>query len=130
MKIMIDEAIKTEENIAEENQRVVDTGIVFDDVTIDMLYCDDTEVIEEHLANYQRRAEEHRQLAKWLKELKSLKEKDEPKAVRYEGDGYADGAMVYDMAFCPNCEHEFEEDSENWECDFCPNCGQKLRWEE
>jgi len=130
MKIMIDEAIKTEENIAEENQRVVDTGIVFDDVTIDMLYCDDTEVIEEHLANYQRRAEEHRQLAEWLKELKSLKEKDEPKAVRYEGDGYADGEMVYDMAFCPNCEHEFEEDSENWMCDFCPNCGQRLRWEE
>ena len=61
--------------------------------------------------------------------LNKLKEKDEAKAVRYEGDGYADGAMVYDMAFCPNCEHEFEEDSENWECDFCPNCGQKLRWE-
>jgi hypothetical protein len=62
--------------------------------------------------------------------LNKLKEQDEPKAVRYEGDGYADGAMVYDMALCPNCEHVFEEDSENWECDFCPNCGQKLRWEE
>ena len=74
--------------------------------------------------------EEHEQLAEWLKELKSLKEKDEAKAVRYEGDGYADGSMVYDMAFCPNCEHEFEEDSENWECEFCPNCGQRLRWEE
>ena len=61
--------------------------------------------------------------------IKAL-DKDEPKAVRYEGDGYADGAMVYDMAFCPNCEHEFEEDSENWGCDFCPNCGQRLRWEE
>lgn len=62
--------------------------------------------------------------------LNKLKEKDEAKAVRYEGDGYADGAMVYDYAFCPNCEHEFEEDSENWKCDFCPNCGQRLRWEE
>lgn len=70
----IDEAIKRMENIAEENQRVVDTGIVFDDVTIDMMYADDTEVIEEHLANYQRCAEEHRQLAEWLKELKQLKE--------------------------------------------------------
>lgn len=66
----LDEAIKDMQTIAEENQRVVDTGIVFDDVTIDMLYCDDTEVIEEHLANYQRCAEEHRQLAEWLKELK------------------------------------------------------------
>lgn len=75
-------------------------------------------------------AEEHRQLAEWLKELKSFKEKDEAKAVCYEGDGYADGAMVYDTAFCPSCEHDFEEDSENWECEFCPNCGQRLRWKE
>lgn len=69
----LDEAIKTEENIAKENQRIADTGIVFDDITIDMLYCD-TEVIEEHLANYQRCAEEHKQLAEWLKELKQLRE--------------------------------------------------------
>lgn len=73
---------------------------------------------------------EHQQLAEWLKELKYLKEKDEAKAVRYEGDGYADGKMVYDMAYCPCCNHYFEEDSENWECEFCPNCGQRLRWEE
>lgn len=69
----LDEAIKKEEIITEENQRVVDTGIVFDDVTIDMLYCDDTEVIAEHLANYQRCADRHRLLAEWLKELKQLK---------------------------------------------------------
>lgn len=70
----IDEAIKRCEEVAEENQRVVDTGIVFDDVTIDMLYCDDTEVIDEHLANYQRCANEQRQLAEWLRELKELRE--------------------------------------------------------
>lgn len=72
----IDEAIKHAEEVAEENQRVVDTGIVFGDVTIDTLYCDDTEVIEEHLANYQRCAQERRQLAAWLKELKQLKEQE------------------------------------------------------
>lgn len=70
----LDEAIKHAEEVAEANQRVVDTGIVFDDVTIDMLYCDDTEVIEEHLANYQRCAEEQRQLAEWLKDYKRLLE--------------------------------------------------------
>lgn len=74
--ISLDEAIKRAEEIAEENQRVVDTGIVFDDVTIDVLYCDDTEVIEEHLANYQRCANEHRQLAEWLKDYKRLKEQE------------------------------------------------------
>ena len=90
----LDEAIKHEEEIAEENQRVVDTGIVFDDVTIDMLYCDDTEVIEEHLANYQRCAEDHRQLAEWLKELKQIREQLRwipvterlPKKGEYDGD--------------------------------------------
>lgn len=73
----LDEAIKGMETVAEENQRVVDTHIVFDDVTIDMLYCDDTEVIEEHLANYQWCAEKYRQLAEWLKELKQLREQTE-----------------------------------------------------
>lgn len=71
----IDETIKKMEMIAEDNQRVVDTHIVYDDVTIDMLYCDDTEVIEEHLANYQRCADQHRQLVEWLKELKQLRER-------------------------------------------------------
>ena len=75
-------------------------------------------------------AEEHRQLAEWLKELKNFKEKDEAKVVRYEGDGYADGELVCDYAYCPNCDHETEIDSENWGACFCPNCGQRLRWEE
>lgn len=74
--MILEEAIKHEEEVAEENQRVVDTGIVFDDVTIDMLYCDDTEVIEEHLANYQMCADEHRQLAEWLKDYKRLLEQE------------------------------------------------------
>ena len=69
----LDETIKHAEKIAEENQRVVDTGIVFNDVTIDMLYCDDTEIIDEHLANYQSCAEEYRQIAEWLKELRVFK---------------------------------------------------------
>ena len=72
----LEEAIKHAEEVAEENQRVIDTGIVFDDVTIYMLYCDDTEVIEEHLANYQECVEKHRQLAEWLKDYKRLLEQE------------------------------------------------------
>ena len=71
----IDEAIKSMEMIAEDNQRVVDTRIVYDDVTIDMLYCDDTEVIEEQLEKIKESAEKYRQFADWLKELKQLREK-------------------------------------------------------
>ena len=72
----LDEAIKRAEEVVEENQRIVDAGIVFDDVTVDMLYCDDTEVIDEHLANYQKCASEHSQLAEWLKDYKRLLERE------------------------------------------------------
>ena len=69
----IDEAIQIENNFAEENQKIVDTQIVFDGVYISQLYCDDTEVIEEHLENYKKCAEYHKKLAEWLEELKALK---------------------------------------------------------
>lgn len=70
----IDEAIQRENNIAEENQKIVDTEIVFDDVSLSQLYCDDTEVIEEHLENYKKCVEYHEQIAEWLEELKAYKE--------------------------------------------------------
>ena len=69
----IDEAIQRENKIVEENQKIVDTEIVFDDVSLSQLYCDDTEVIEEHLENYKKCAEYHEQIVEWLKELKMYK---------------------------------------------------------
>lgn len=118
----IDEAIKHCEEVAQEKERHLKVYENMDE---------DRPLFKEEENECKECAAEHRQLADWLKELKSFKEKDEAKAVRYEGDGYADGAMVYDKAFCPSCNHEFEEDSDNcWECDFCPNCGQRLRWDE
>ena len=70
----IDEAIEKESKIAKENQKIVNTQIVFDNVSISELYCDDTEVIEEHLSNYKKCAEYHEQIAEWLEELKMLRE--------------------------------------------------------
>ena len=70
----IDEAIQRENKIAEENQKIVDTEIVFDDVSLSQLYCDDTKVIEEHLENYKKCAEYHKKLAEWLEELKFLRQ--------------------------------------------------------
>ena len=69
----IDVAIQIENNFAEENQKIVDTEIVFDDVSLSQLYCDDTEVIEEHLSNYRKCAEYHKQIADWLEELVMLR---------------------------------------------------------
>ena len=69
----LDEAIQRENKIAEENQKIVDTEIVFDDVSLSQLYCDDTEVIEEQLSNYRKCAEYHKQIADWLGELAVLR---------------------------------------------------------
>lgn len=55
-------------------------------------------------------------------------ERDKAKMVRYEGDGYADGCLVYDMAYCPECDYYFEDGCETWECNYCPICGQRLKW--
>lgn len=70
----IDEAIKQIEEIVEDNQKIVDTHHISDELTIDEIYCDDTEIIEERLAVHQKRADDFRQLAEWLKELKKLRE--------------------------------------------------------
>lgn len=59
--------------------------------------------------------------------IKAVK-KTIPQQVELEGDGYADGELVYDFGKCPNCGQDFEESDENWECNYCPNCGQSLKW--
>lgn len=46
----------------------------------------------------------------------------------YEADGYADGGLVYDTAYCPECRHSFEYNVNDWGSAFCPDCGQKLDW--
>ncbi len=55
-------------------------------------------------------------------------EKQISKKPTYEGDGYADGHLVYDTWICPCCEKRYEVDYDNY--DHCPNCGQKLDWED
>ena len=54
-------------------------------------------------------------------------EKQIPKKLIAESDGYADGSMVFDSFYCPSCDHCMEEDEVE---DYCPNCGQKICWEE
>lgn len=43
-----------------------------------------------------------------------------------EADGYADGELVYDTWYCPNCDKSYEVDYDSY--DFCPNCGQAIDW--
>ena len=43
-----------------------------------------------------------------------------------EGDGYADGHMVYDTWICPTCGRNYEMDYQEYER--CPHCGQLIDW--
>lgn len=57
--------------------------------------------------------------------VQDLKERDTEKIPDYEGDGYADGHMVYDTWICPNCGERYEVDYDVY--DFCPRCGQRIK---
>lgn len=48
--------------------------------------------------------------------------------VIYDYDGYADGNPVYDIAYCPECDYEFDEGKAPWGEPYCPHCGQMLDW--
>lgn len=81
---------------------------------------------------------DHIQLAEWLKELQEYRnigtveevkeavEKQNKKKPNYEGDGYADGNLVYDTWYCPNCGQWYELDYDDYK--YCPECGQKIDW--
>lgn len=61
-----------------------------------------------------------------------LKTSPRDKAVTpdFEGDGYADGRLVYDVAHCPICGKDFEYGFSEWGSKFCANCGTALAWPE
>ena len=68
-----DEIIKKENEIAAEFQKVVDTHIVNDNGdTIDEMYCDDTEVIEEHLQRCKFFADYHNQIADTMRKYQKI----------------------------------------------------------
>lgn len=62
-----------------------------------------------------------------VEECREAVEKQKPKIPDYEGDGYADGYMVYDTWICPNCGTKYEIDNDEYE--HCPKCGQAIQWE-
>lgn len=63
-----------------------------------------------------------------LEMLKELVEKETPKLLDYEGDGYVDGELSYDTAICRSCGRKFDVYYDE-HSKYCPDCGQKLDWE-
>lgn len=60
-----------------------------------------------------------------VEEFRAAVEKQTAKQPDYEGDGYADGQLVYDTWICPCCGKYYEVGDSY---DYCPNCGQRLDW--
>lgn len=59
--------------------------------------------------------------------LKAVNKMIEQKPI-YSADSYdIDGKLIFDTAFCPTCNHEFEVDYDN-DKKHCPECGQALDW--
>ena len=54
-------------------------------------------------------------------------EKQIPEIPDYEGDGYADGELVYDTWICPRCGRHYEIDYDHYV--YCPECGQLISWD-
>lgn len=61
-----------------------------------------------------------------VEECREAVEKTIAKKPDLEGDGYADGELVYDTWYCPNCGQWYETDYDDYKC--CPECGQKIDW--
>lgn len=60
---------------------------------------------------------------------KKALEKQIPKKLDYEGDGYDDkGELIYDIAYCPNCNSRYDLGYDE-ETNRCRDCGQALNWD-
>ena len=84
----------------------------------------DRNMTTEVLENYMQFEDECVKKGFTLKSLIGAREKQIAKKPYYEGDGYADGQLVYDTWICPCCDKGYEVDYDDY--DYCPNCGQKI----
>lgn len=74
MEMTIDEIIAKETEIAHELQEVINTHIVSGNTSLEEMYCDDTEVIEEQLQRCKVLADYHNQIADIMRKYEKIQE--------------------------------------------------------
>ena len=86
----------------------------------------DRKITPEDMEEYMKFEDECVRRGFTFSSLLEAREKQMAKRPDYEGDGYADGQLVYDTWICPCCGRHYEMDVDNYDC--CPGCGQRLDW--
>lgn len=97
-------------------------GVKWDDISAGKII---TEKVWERLYGALWKLMDYEEAEPDPEKVAELAERDTAKMPEYEGDGYADGEIVYDIWICPNCEEEYEVDYDDY--NFCPNCGQRIK---
>lgn len=87
--------------------------------------CQNCDHKDEYIEELEAEVEEYRTIGT-PEECRAAVEKQTARRPDYEGDGYADGHLVYDTWICPCCGKHYEVDYDNY--NYCPDCGQKLDW--
>ena len=132
----LDEAIKHAEEIAEESEKDAKSWVCdgwqsgFKKLTPEKeaeFYAERVKLSD----NCAKCAEEHRQLAEWLKELKELREKQRPHGEWYTtpNPNHSPFDSTSEVIYmCSKCAYSSgERITATWQ--FCPNCGADMRKE-
>lgn len=120
-----EEAIKALEEVQRWHTSVVNPNIKNEFANRSTQICVNCDHKDEYIEELEAEVEEYRAIGT-LEECRAAMEKQTEKRPDYEGDGYADGHLVYDTWICPCCGKHYEVDYDEY--DFCPDCGQKLDW--
>lgn len=68
----IEEIIVKEQEMSEIFQKTVDTHMVSEDLSLEELYCDDTEIIEEEIKKCKELADVHNQIANIMRKYQKI----------------------------------------------------------
>ena len=86
MGMTIDEILAKEQEMSEIFQKIVDTQMVNEDLSLDEIYCGDTEVIEEELKRCQELADFHNQIVNIMRKYQKIEEIVNSKTTRLSYD--------------------------------------------
>lgn len=74
MGMSVDEIILKEKEIAEEFKRTIDTHMVSEDMSLEEMYCDDTEVIEKALERRKELLDYHNTIANTMRKYQQIEQ--------------------------------------------------------